>query len=140
MVSIKQTTIYPDVIKELNYSFGDVFIFDGYVVSEIKQGVHFSWKHHAKQIVKDMSCFLGTDGSDLIYISNRINPYSVVAIDWLKFFKKQYFLKCYYIVNDNKISLMNVMIEELFFKNKIKNFDSIYSAINWTKKGGEIVA
>jgi hypothetical protein len=133
MVSVKQSNLYSEVLKELNYSFGDVFIFDGFVVSEIKQGINFSWNDHAKYIVEDISCFLGTDGSELIYISNRLNSYAVVPIDWLKFFKYQYFLKGYYIVADGKLSKMNLMVEELFFKKKIKHFVSLYSAINWIR-------
>ncbi|GAA4883630.1 hypothetical protein GCM10023311_02290 [Flaviramulus aquimarinus] len=140
MISVKQTNLYSEVLKELNYSFGDIFIFEGFIVSEIKQGINFSWNNHAKQIVEDVSCFLGTDGRDLVYISNRINTYAVVAIDWLKFFKNQYSLKGYYVVSNSKFSLMNLMVEELFFRNKIKNFKSIYSAVNWTKKGSAIVA
>jgi hypothetical protein len=133
MISVKQSDIYSEVLKELNYSFGDVFIFDGFVVSEIKRGINFSWNDHAKYIVEDISCFLGTDGSELVYISNRLNSYAVVAIDWLKFFKHQYFLKGYYIISDGKLSKLNLMVEELFFKKKIKHFDSLYSAINWIK-------
>lgn len=133
MISIKHSSLYLEVLKELNYSFGDVFIFDGFVVSEIKDGINFSWNDHAQYIVEDISCFLGTDGSELIYISNRVNSYAVVAIDWLKFFKHQYVLKGYYIVADGKLSKLNLMVEELFFKKKIKHFDSIYSAINWVR-------
>ena len=134
MISIKQTDLYPEVLKEINYSFGDIFIFNGFVVSEIKQGVNFSWNDHAKYIINDVSCFLGTDGNDIVYISNRINSYAVVALDWLKFFKNNYFLKGYYIVTASNLGYLNLLIEELFFKNKIKNLDSIYDAVNWAKQ------
>ena len=140
MISINQTHLKTEVLKELNYSFGDVFIFKGFIVSEIKSGVNFSWSEHANQIVQDVSCFLGTDGSDLIYISNRINSYAVVAMDWLKFFKNSYVLKGYYVVSDSPIGKLNLMVESLFFKNKIKSFSSLYSAINWAKKGTAEVA
>ena len=133
MVSVIQTDLYFSVIKELNYSFGDVFIFDGFVISEINEGINFSWNDHAKYIVEDITCFLGTDGSELIYISNRINSYSVVAIDWLKFFKHQYFLKRYYVVSESQLSKLNLLVEELFFRKKIKHFESIYSAVNWVR-------
>ena len=69
MISVKQTDLYSDVLKELNYSFGDVFIFEGFIVSEIKQGINFSWNNHAKQIVDDVSCFLGTDKTLISYSS-----------------------------------------------------------------------
>ena len=140
MISIKQSHLNSEVLKELNYPFGDVFIFDGFVVSEIKDSINFSWSEHAQFIVSDVTCFLGTDGRDLIYISNRINSYAVVAIDWLKFFKYQYSLKGYYIVSHGKLSRLNLMVEELFFKKKIKHFDSIHSAINWVANDGLEIA
>ncbi len=135
MVSVKETALYSEVRKELNYPFGDVFIFSGFVISEIKSGVNVTWQHHAKRIVDDVSCYLGTDGSDVIYISNRINSYAVMAVDWLKFFKSNYYLKAYYIVSDSPTSKIGIMVENLFFNNKIKSFNSLFEAVNWAKKG-----
>lgn len=140
MISVKQTKLYSEVLKELNYSFGDVFIFNGFIVSEIKSGINFNWNDHASKIVDDVSCYLGTDGHDLIYISNRINSYAVVATDWLIFFKNSYFLKGYYVVSQRPSSKLNLMIESLFFKHKIKSFNSLYIAVNWVKKGTVEVA
>ena len=135
MISIKQTRIYSEVLKELNYSFGTIFIFNGFIVSEINRGVSFNWENHAKQIVEDVSCFLGTNGNDLVYISNRINLYSVVPSDWLKFEKNSYFLKDYCIVSKTKTSKLSLLIENLFFPNKIKRFNSTYTALNWVQNG-----
>ncbi|MEW4925237.1 hypothetical protein [Algibacter sp. 2305UL17-15] len=135
MISVKQSDLYSEVLKELNYSFGNVYIFNGFVITEIKQGINVSWENHAKLIAEDVSCYLGTDGSDLVYISNRIHSYAVMAADWLKFFKSNYLLKAYYIVSSSPHSKLNLMVESLFFKNKIKSFDSLHAAVNWVKKG-----
>ena len=62
MISVKETDFYSEVLKEFNYSFGDVFIFDGFIVSEIKQGLSFSWDNHGKLIVDDVTVYLGTNG------------------------------------------------------------------------------
>lgn len=140
MISVRETHIYGDVLKEINYPFADIFIFKGYVISEIKEGISFNWDQHAKYIIEDVSSFLDTDGSDLIYISNRIHSYSVMAQDWVRFFKKSYSLKGYYIVSDRRSSVLGFMIENLFFKNKIKKFNSLYGAINWVEKGFSEVA
>lgn len=140
MVSVKQTALYSEVLKELNYPFGDVFIFNGFVISEIKNGMNISWKNHGKLITEDISCYLGTDGSDIIYISNRVNSYAVMAVDWLKFFKSNYYLKAYFIVSDSPSSKINVLIENLFFNNKIKSFNSLFEAVNWAKKGSLEIA
>lgn len=140
MVSVRYTDIYKDVQREFNYPFGDVFVFDNYVVSEFKKDVVVSWKDHAKHMVEDVINSKGPSARDIIYISNRINAYSVVALDWMKFFKYQYGLKGYYIVSDSPISKMNIMIEQIFFKDKIKHFDSIYAAVNWVEKVDNIAA
>ncbi|MFG6687662.1 hypothetical protein ACGK9U_13840 [Mariniflexile sp. HNIBRBA6329] len=135
MESIKETDLYSEVLKELNYPFGNVFIFDGYVVSEINRGVILNWEDHAKVITEDISCFLGTDGSDLIYISHRINSYSVIPYDWLKFFKNNYQLKGYFIVSENKLRILNSLVESLFFNSQIKCFNNLHTAINSIKTG-----
>lgn len=140
MISVRETHIYKNVLKELNYPYADIYIFKDYVISEIKEGISFNWDQHAKHIIKDVVAFLDTDGRDLIYISNRVYSYSVMAQDWVKFFKKSYSLKGYYVVSDRKTSILGLMIENLFFKNKIKKFDSLYGAINWIENGLNEVA
>lgn len=129
MESIKTSNLYNHILKEINYPFGDVFIFDGYVVSEIKNGVVFTWENHAKQMAQDVADYFGTDGNDIIYISNRINTYSIMATDWLKFFKNSYSLKGYYVVGSNINATINLIFENLFFTSKIKRFEKIEAAV-----------
>lgn len=141
MVSVKETHIYDELIKEFNYSFGDVFLFEGFLISEYNEGISFNWDDHASIIAEDIADFLGGgNGSDLIYISNRINSYSVVPGDWLKFYKRSYNLKSYCIVSESKGTIIGSMIENLFFKDKIKRFNSVYIAVNWVKNDMNKVA
>ncbi|WP_400078053.1 hypothetical protein [Winogradskyella sp. R77965] len=133
MQSIKQTNLYGEVLKEMNYKFGNVFIFDGFVISEINEGVSFSWEAHAKPIVKDVTDFTECDGSNLVYLSHRIYSYSVVPTDWLKFFKNSFSLKGYGVIAYNGVSFVNTVIENLFFKKKIRRFTNIETAIDWAK-------
>ena len=133
MTSVKDTPFYDDVIKELNYPFADIFLFNGFIVSEVKQGVVFSWDNHAELIVQDIASYYGTDGEDLVYISNRINSYSVLATDWIKFFKHNYKLKGYVVVGYSRGSILNTMVENLFFNKKIQKFTDLFTAINWAK-------
>ncbi|WP_372755878.1 hypothetical protein [Mariniflexile sp.] len=135
MVSVKETNLYSEVLKELNYSFGNVFIFHGFVISEINRGITLNWENHAKVITEDVSCFLGTDGSDLIYISHRIHSYSVIPYDWLQFFKCSYQLKGYFIVSEMKHRTLNSYIESLFFNKNIKRFNDLNTAVNSIKIG-----
>lgn len=133
MVSVKETIFYKEVLKELSYPFAEVFVFKGFVIVEINEGVKYTWDNHGKFVVQDMAYFLGTDGSDIIYISNRIHSYSVVPQDWLKLFRANYSLKAYYVVSPNRKGTFNLAIESLFIKNKIKNFTSLDEAIKMAK-------
>jgi hypothetical protein len=133
MISIKHTDFYNEVLKVLNYKFGNVFIFDGFVISEINEGVSFSWESHAELIVKDVTDFTQCDGSNIVYISHRIYSYSLVPTDWLKFFRNSFELKGYGVIGYHKMSFVNTVIENLFFKKKIRRFNSLNSAIQWAK-------
>ena len=59
--------MYDEVIKEINYNFGDVFIFDGFIISEVKEGISFSWQDHAKSITDDVFEFTKTKGDGFIH-------------------------------------------------------------------------
>lgn len=134
MTSIKETHLYAEVIKEFTYPFGNVFVFKEFVVSEINEGQVFNWEK-AKLIAKDVFSFLDTNGADVIFISNRINSYSVVPLDWLKFYNQQYTLKAYCVVSQNKRSILNTRLESLFYAKRIKHFNSIFEAVNFIRKG-----
>ena len=133
MISIKQTKLYDDVLKELNYSFADVFIFDGFIVSEIKEGITFSWEDHAEPIVMDVFEFTKSNGDDLVYLSHRIHSYSVQPLDWLKFHTNDFNLKGYGVKGYIGKSFINTVMESLFFNKKIRRFGDLESAIKWAK-------
>lgn len=133
MKYVRDSSYYEEVIKEVKYSFGELFLFQGFVVAEIYEGQTINWQN-AELMVDDVVNLLGTDGSDIIYISNRVNTYSVIASDWLKFFKYSYSLKSYYVVSTNNVGTLNSTIEKLFFKKKIKHFNCLDEAISEAKK------
>ena len=131
MISVKHSAMYNDVIKEFNYSFCNVFLFDGFFISEINEGITFSWEDHAKLIAEDLSAFTGSNGDDLIYISHRIHSYAVKPNDWLKFFSHNYGLKGYGVIAYTQGSVLNTVIENLFLSKKIKRFSSLDAAVQW---------
>lgn len=133
MNSIENTDFYSDVIRKLSYPFGNVFVFKEFIVSELNEGIIFSWEHQGRVIAEDVTELLDTNGSDLVYISNRIHSYSVIPSDWTKFYKTRYTLKAYCVVSQSRIGVMNSKIENLFYKNEVKQFNTIYEAVNWAK-------
>ena len=82
MSSIKDSVFYSEVLKEVNYHFGDYYFFDGFIVSEIKEGVDFSWDN-AKTIIDEAADYYNTSGNDIVYISNRIFKYKIQPVHWL---------------------------------------------------------
>lgn len=130
-MSIKQSVFYNKVLKEFNYDFGDIFVFDGFIVSEMKEGFTVSWDEHMNRMSEDVAQFTGNDGTDFIYISHRIHSYSIMPSDWLKFFKNSYTLKGYGVVGYTQGSFLNIVIENLFFHKKIKRFNSLEAAVQW---------
>lgn len=133
MLSLKETHFYSNVIKELNYPFADLYIFEGYIISEIKEGVVFSWEEHAKMMANDVSNYTKTDGSELVYLSHRIYSYSLKPMDWLHFYKNSFSLKGYGVIGYNSFSFLNTVIENLFFNKKIRRFNDLETAIQWAE-------
>ncbi|PPK96412.1 hypothetical protein LY01_00232 [Nonlabens xylanidelens] len=130
MQSIKDSVFYGEVLKELNYSFGDFYLFDGFFVSEIKSGTDFSWEN-AKVAIEDITPFYQSDGSDVVYISNRINDYNVKPVDWFKFTMYAFKLHGYGIVVKNKLARKNANFESIFIPVKFKTFNDVFEAIQW---------
>ena len=113
------------------FDFGHFYFFDGFIISEIKEGVLFDWEK-AKKVIDKAYAHYGDD-PNLVYISNRIYSYSVVPQDWLKFFSNKHPLKAMAVVAENKTSVINLMMEKLFFFSRVKKFDNLESAIKWAK-------
>lgn len=131
MKKLRDTPYYHRAIHEINYSFGDFYLFDTFIVGEIHENVHISWKDHGNMIAEELSNLYDNNGKDLIYISNRANDYSLVPTDWKKFFKLSYNLKAYGIVSYTKTGYFNAMLERMFVNTKLRWFNSLGDAIAW---------
>jgi len=81
--SLKDSPFYCEAINEIVYDFGTFYLFDGFIVAEINEGVVFTWEDHAKKATEEILDLYDSDGRNIIYISNRINNYSVMPSDWV---------------------------------------------------------
>ncbi|UOB17908.1 hypothetical protein [Abyssalbus ytuae] len=133
MKSIKSSPFYYHAIHVLEYSFGDFFLFENFIVGEIKKDIVFTWNDHAKIVVEEISHLYDQNGKDLIYISNRIHSYSLVPSDWIYFFKHSYNLKGYGIVSYTQKGMLNSILEKIFMRGKLRNFNNLDDAILWAK-------
>ncbi len=133
MGRLKDSIFYRQANSELAYDFGSFYLFDSFVVSEINEDVIFSWDKHGKKVTEDIANLYEQNGKRIVFISNRINSYSVIPSDWLKFYKHSYKLKAYGIVSYTKTGFFNAVLEELFVSASFKRFTSLENAILWAK-------
>ncbi len=133
MIPLKNTLFYREVVHELNYSFGNYFLFDGFVVAEINEDVVYSWEHHGQKVTNDINDLLDDDTGHLAYITHRIHSYAVKPTDWLKFFRNGHMISGYAIVSYTKAGYANALLEKLFVKKSLKRFRSLEDAIRWAK-------
>ena len=118
--------------EELILPFGKFYFFEKFVVSELHEGVHFDWKR--VKILSDIMINHYGEINDLIYLSNRVNSYSIEPQSWLKFDSKYHlFIASGIIAYDNRGGL-SVVLERLFSKEKIKRFRRLKDAIEWAIK------
>lgn len=133
MQKLKDTSFYGEAINEITYSFGNYYLFDGFVVAEINEDVIFTWEQHGKIITNDLTDLYDTNGNNVVLITNRINSYSVKPADWIHFFKHSYKLKGYAIVTYSTTSYLNALLEKFFLNTRFKRFQSLSEAIAWAK-------
>ncbi len=118
--------------EEIRLPFGNFYFFEKFVISELHEGVHFDWKR--VKILSDLMQTHYGDDKSLVYLSNRVNSYSIEPQSWLKFDKKYHlFIASGIIAYDNRGGL-SVVLERLFSKERIKKFRSLKNGIEWAMK------
>ncbi|MEK6153038.1 hypothetical protein WIW50_07255 [Flavobacteriaceae bacterium 3-367] len=134
MKKLKDTPFYRKALQEINYSFGNYYLFDSFIIAEINEDVLFTWENHGKRVAEDLTNLYDNDGQDYVLITHRINAYSVMPTDWIKFFKNSYKLKGYAIVSYTRAGFLNAGLEKIFLKSKVKRFKSLENAIAWAQE------
>lgn len=130
------TSHFPGVLEVKDFyqnDAADVYLYDKFAVVEVKEGQTLSYANGFTLLVKGLR-IIGT--KPWIYISNRVNSYSVVPTDY-KYLNKVPTLKGLAIVSSEKSELNNAHLEKAFFKKPFKIVDSLNSALAW---GTEILA
>ena len=58
--ALKETSYYQKSLHVLNYSFGDFYLYDDFIISEFNPGVVVSWDTVGKILVPDIREIYGT--------------------------------------------------------------------------------
>ena len=132
-MKLEDSPLIKDCFIKVSEPFGDFYIFEKFVVSEIAEGVHFDWDK-AKVLVKHTYEFFGARSNRINYISNRINSYSVNAQDWLKFYESSNSVSRVAIVAYEEKALLSVKLEKIFTKSSYQTFNTLETAVQWASK------
>ncbi len=118
--------------EKVELPFGNFYFFNDFLISELNQGIHFSWDK-VKKVADLASKFYGKDNK-VVYISNRINSYSIEPQSWLKFDKRYNFFKASAIIAYDMKGGLSVVLEKLFSQKRIQKFNDLDDAIDWALK------
>ncbi|MDO5987681.1 hypothetical protein Q4Q39_09750 [Flavivirga amylovorans] len=116
---------------KLEMSFGNFFLCEKFIISELNAGIHFDWPK-IEEVVTDILNFY--DKKDKLgYISNRINSYSVDPQIWAKVekYNNNNFVVGGTIVYYNDMMYMNASLEKRFSKVNLHPCQSLDEAIEW---------
>ncbi len=130
MKRVLELDFFKNIREVREYEFGIIYFFDGLIISEINEGEVFDWSI-AERIIDAAHQILDSD-KPIAYISNRVNNYSVVPTDWLKFYRNRHKLEFYSVVAYNKSGLASIILEKMFFKDNIRQFTDLENAIKWS--------
>lgn len=90
-------------------------------------------ENNIKIVTKEITNLYGSNGEGLVYITNRINCYTVMPSDWFYFYKYSFNLKGYAVVSYSEKGFANSVIEKVFTCNKYQSFNTLENAIIWAK-------
>ena len=114
---------------KVEFTFGDFFLFDKFIISELNEGIHFDWDK-----IEEVIAMLQDNYGDTIkigYISNRVNSYSIDPQNWVDFQKQYDFVVATAVISYSEFAYMNATIEKRFFENSLKRCMNLDEAIGW---------
>lgn len=129
MKSVRDISYFKNIRETRRFSFGTFYYFDSLVISEINEGVVFDWEK--AQIALDTAQEIYGDEKPLTYISNRVNSYSLIPTDWLKFYTHRNRLLRYCVVSNSNSRLSSILLEKMFFKDSLRQFINLETSIEW---------
>jgi|TARA_R110002124_G_scaffold266473_2_gene433382 hypothetical protein len=108
----------------------EVFIFDNFLVNQIKEGVTVVPAHNEKlrKVIDEHFA-----NKKMVYISNRVFNYAVDPLTYLDT-SKIHNLVAMAIVAKTELAKSNAKLESLFYKKKFEIFDTLSEAMAWVQK------
>lgn len=113
-----------------DFEYSEVFIFDNFLVNQIKEGVTVTSAHNEKlrEIIDKHFA-----NKKMVYISNRYFNYAVDPLTYLET-SKIHNLVAMAIVAKTELSKSNAALESMFYKKKFEVFEILSEAMGWVQK------
>ncbi|SRX54930.1 hypothetical protein [Aequorivita sp. CIP111184] len=112
-----------------NLKDSEVFIFDNFLVNQIKEGVTVTPEHNER-----LRKILDTHFSNkkVVYISNRYFNYAVDPLTYLET-SKIHNLVAMAIVAKTDLAKSNANLESMFYKKNFEVFETLSEAMGWVQ-------
>ncbi|PHR13057.1 MAG: hypothetical protein COA40_05970 [Aequorivita sp.] len=113
-----------------DFKESEVFIFDNFLVNQVKEGVTVIPAHNdklRKVIDKHFA------NKKMVYISNRVFNYAVDPLTYLDT-SKIHNLVAMGIVAKTDLAKSNAKLESMFYKKKFEIFETLSEAMAWVQK------
>ncbi len=110
-----------------NLSFCQLELHDNYAVAVMNEGIVVDKENNAILVDIAKKHFQNTP---FVYITNRINSYSVDPIIYINTAKVKS-LKGFAIVSKDPIQKAHAKYEKTFFSKEFKQFDTLKAALKW---------
>ncbi|MEW7292664.1 hypothetical protein [Aquimarina sp. 2304DJ70-9] len=121
-----------NLIKKHDLNIGSVSFYKNFVISEMKEGIIFDYDN-ATRLLELCNEYYGKK-IPFIYISNRINSYSISPTGHFKSSKMFPNLKGYGVVSYNSINNGVAKLEQSFLNIPTNIFNNLEDAIRWTEE------
>ncbi|WP_191858188.1 hypothetical protein [Hanstruepera ponticola] len=118
------------MIHYYNMEDGELFVFDEFLICQIAEGVNVTPEHSEilNQVIKKHF-----QGKDLVYISNRVNSYSVDPLTYVET-ERIPSLVAIAMVPDDDIMKKNAEYERNFYDKPYEIFNNLSEAIEWSHR------
>ncbi|MCK0125569.1 hypothetical protein MWU76_14345 [Gelidibacter sp. F2691] len=115
------------IIKYYDFKESEAFIFDGFIINQVKEGAVIEPKHNVllnNCIKKHFS------GKNMVYISNRAKSYAVNPLIYPKA-EKIPNLVAIALIPKTQLMRKNAEYEREFFDKPYEIFDNLSGALDW---------
>ncbi|MCX7552163.1 hypothetical protein [Xanthomarina sp. F2636L] len=116
------------MIHYYNYPETEIFVFDEFLICQIREGAEIYPDHNLKLNDIIQTHFSGTN---MVYISNRVNSYSVDPLTYVQT-EKIPNLKAIAMIPETELMKKSAEFERDFYDKPYEIFSCLSDAIEWT--------